>query len=191
MKRKLLLIAALVVIGATCMALTQPGNIDKAKTFDFKAIRYIPTATTGAPTANAGTIFYDSTLGAFRGRLASSWITLGAVGESQVSNSATSVTLTSAYYGKTMTNSGATGPVTYTLPEASTCLGMTFTFVVMAVQNLVIDPADGTDKIELVTNAAGDSLTADAVGESIVLRAVANNSWAVIGSEKGTWTDTN
>lgn len=99
-----------------------------------------------------------------------------------------SVTATAAKCGGTYISSGIT---TITLPEASTVLGCRYTFIVGTANNLVIDPADGTDQIVLLTDAAGDSLTADAVGESIVLEAIAADSWAPVGKEQGTWTDTN
>ena len=83
-----------------------------------------------------------------------------------------------------------TGAGTWVLPEASTVLGKSFTFVVGAVANIVIDPADGVDLIAYSTNVAGDSLVADAVGESITLTAIAVDVYAATAAT-GTWTDNN
>lgn len=83
-----------------------------------------------------------------------------------------------------------TGAGTWVLPEASTVLGKSFTFIVGAVANVVIDPADGVDLIAYSTNVAGDSLVADAVGESITLTAVAADLYAAT-AVTGTFTDNN
>jgi hypothetical protein len=97
-------------------------------------------------------------------------------------------TVTALDMGGVLTNEGDDGTAIFTLPEASTVLGKTITFVVLAAQILNINPADGTDQILYSTCAAGDSLQADAVGETIVLMAVTANQWAVL-SHEGTWTD--
>ncbi len=60
----------------------------------------------------------------------------------------------------------------------------------LANYGLKIDPADASDKILGMTDAAGDSILADAEGESIGLRAVGANSWAPI-YPYGTWSDAN
>lgn len=99
---------------------------------------------------------------------------------------ASTTTLTIAQCGSTIVYGGA---FVMTLPEASTALGCRYTFVVNAVANMDINPNDGTDQILLLTNAAGDAIRADAVGESVVLEAVSADAWAPIGAEKGTWTD--
>lgn len=109
------------------------------------------------------------------------------VGQHDQVNGASTVA-TAAKCGATYISSGS---ATITLPEASTVLGCRYTFIVGAVATLAIDPADSTDQIVLLTNAAGDSLAADAVGESIVLEAIAADSWAPVGKEQGTWTDSN
>ena len=97
-------------------------------------------------------------------------------------------TVTAADMGGVLTNAGDDGTAIFTLPEASTVLGRTITFVVLATQVLNINPADGTDQILYGGCAAGDSLQADAIGETIVLMAVTANQWAVL-SLVGTWTD--
>lgn len=90
------------------------------------------------------------------------------------------------------TNAGAVGAGTWVLPEASTAIGVEFTFVVIAAQNLVIDPADGTDYIRALTNAAGDSITSAAIGDSVTLVAVDANNWVGVATSKAdSWADTN
>lgn len=100
----------------------------------------------------------------------------------------TNTTLTASQCGSIITNSAA---ATATLPEASTVLGCEFTFIVGNASNLGPNPADASDQIVLLTNAAGDSLLADAVGESVTIVAVAANVWAPVGAVQGTWTDSN
>ncbi len=89
--------------------------------------------------------------------------------------------------GSVQTNSGAGGPFIWNLPEASTAIGMSFTFVTIAVQNLDINP-DDADQILVLTNAAGDAIRNATAGNTITLVAVDATNWAVI-AEKGTWTD--
>lgn len=106
--------------------------------------------------------------------------------QNQIASSTT--TLTIAQCGSTIVSGGAH---TLTLPEASTALGCRYTFIVGAVAALDVDPADGTDQIVLLTNAAGDRIEADAIGESVTIEAIGANTWAPVGSEKGTWSDAN
>lgn len=105
--------------------------------------------------------------------------------QSQVA--ATATTITAAQCGKTFINAGA---IEMELPEASTVLGCRLTFIVGNASNFTIDP-DAADSIVLLTNAAGDSLIADAVGESLTIEAISASEWAPVGAEKGTWTDSN
>lgn len=100
---------------------------------------------------------------------------------------ATATTITAAQCGSTFINSGA---IEMELPEASTVLGCQLTFIVGNASTFTIDP-DGGDQIMLLTNAAGDALAADAVGESVVIEAISASAWAPVGAEKGTWTDSN
>lgn len=105
-------------------------------------------------------------------------------------------TLTIGESGKTCTNSGAVGTVILTLPEGSTALGVKYTFTVLTAQQLNINPADGTDQILGITDAAGDSIQSNAVGDSVTLRCVANDYWVVIASSNLTnsadgWADAN
>jgi hypothetical protein len=100
---------------------------------------------------------------------------------------ATATTITAAQCGSTFINAGA---IEMELPEASTVLGCRLTFIVGNVSNFTVDP-DAADQIVLLTNAAGDSLIADAIGESLTIQAISASEWAPVGAEKGTWTDSN
>jgi len=103
----------------------------------------------------------------------------------QVTASATS--LTAADCGSTIVGGGA---FQLELPEASTVLGCRFTFIVNAVAALTVNP-DDADQIVLLTDAAGDAISANAIGESITIEAVSAVNWAPVGAEKGTWADVN
>lgn len=110
------------------------------------------------------------------------------VGFLQSQNTVTTTTATAAQCGSTFINSGA-GVVT--LPEASTVLGCRYTFVVGNASNFDVNPADGTDTIQILTNAAGDAIRNATLGSSIMIQAVSADAWAVIGKEQGTWSDVN
>lgn len=111
-----------------------------------------------------------------------------------LSQTAVSGSLAASQCGTTITSDavvGAAGDI-YTLPAiSSSTLGCRYTFVVGTTnaQGLKVDP-NGTDQILLLTNAGGDSITADAVGESVVLEAI-QPGWAPVGKEQGTWVDSN
>lgn len=99
---------------------------------------------------------------------------------------ATATTITAAQCGSTFSNSGA---VQMELPEASTVIGCTLTFVTLNASNFDINP-DNADQILTQTNAVGDAIRNATVGNSIVLRAVSASQWATI-AVNGTWTDIN
>ncbi len=81
--------------------------------------------------------------------------------------------------GTTFTNTGDGDGSLHTLPEASTALGMYFTFSVTVAQTLTVNPKDGTDQIQGLTNSAGDAISSAAVGDSITLMAVQDDTWVV------------
>jgi len=85
-----------------------------------------------------------------------------------------------------LTNAGSGGSAAHTLPAAAA--GLEYTFVVMAAQQLQIDP-QADDKIIYNATAldVGEYLWADAVGENLHLLAVDGTNWIVI-SAVGTWT---
>lgn len=92
-----------------------------------------------------------------------------------------------AYSGGVFTNEGATGAAVFALGAAT--VGVELTFMVMAAQELRIDPS-GTETIALPSSgaqgAAGKYLTADAVGEWVTLQCVKTGQWQVKGYF-GTW----
>jgi hypothetical protein len=103
----------------------------------------------------------------------------------------TTLSLTSADMGKIYPNSGDLDGSTINLPEASTVLGQSLTFVALSTQDFNINPYDATDQIRGLTNAAGDAIRATGtIGYSITLTAVGNDAWAVT-AYYGTWTDVN
>ena len=93
-----------------------------------------------------------------------------------------------AYSGGIFTNEGATGAAVFALGPSA--VGVELTFVVMAAQELRIDPS-GTETIALPSSGAqgaqGKYLTADAVGEWVRLLCVKAGQWQVTGYA-GTWT---
>lgn len=97
-------------------------------------------------------------------------------------------TLTAAMCGSIVTNSGA---VVSQLPEASTVLGCSFTFITGNASNFDVNPFDGTDQISLLTNAAGDAVRNATVGNALCLVAVSNDAWHQCSAPVGTWSDVN
>lgn len=89
--------------------------------------------------------------------------------------------------GGVETNSGAGGGGVWNLPEASTAIGMQFTFATVATQNFDINP-DDADQILVLTNAAGDAVRNATAGNSLTLVAVDATNWVEVSSV-GTWTD--
>lgn len=97
-------------------------------------------------------------------------------------------TVLASQSGAVLTNTGASGTITYALPAAVP--GMRFTARVSVAQQLRLDP-NGTETISLpstgVPGAAGKYLVADAIGETVVLACVVAGTWSVLGYT-GTWT---
>jgi len=95
--------------------------------------------------------------------------------------------VTPADNGKTFTNQGAGGAITFSLPAAT--VGQWYRFVVKAAQELRIDP-NGTETIALdtgVQQAAGKYITANADGERITVECVKAGEWQT-SDPIGTWT---
>lgn len=101
----------------------------------------------------------------------------------------TPFSVTTAYAGQVLTNSGASGALVFNLPEASTWIGRQITFVVLAAQNLDVNPDDG-DQILGLTNAAGDAIRNAVAGGTVTLAAV-DAANIVVSSSYGTWSDVN
>lgn len=95
--------------------------------------------------------------------------------------------ISEAYSGGIFTNEGAEGEAVFALAPAA--VGVSLTFMVMAAQELRIDPS-GTETIALPSTGAqggaGKYLTADAVGEWVKLVCVKTGQWQVMGYN-GTW----
>lgn len=90
--------------------------------------------------------------------------------------------------GKTFSNEGASGAITFAMPAAT--VGQRYRFSVQAAQELRIDP-NGTETISLpsdgVPSAAGAYITANAIGETVDIQCVKAGSWQVFAAV-GTWT---
>jgi hypothetical protein len=95
-----------------------------------------------------------------------------------VTNDTDGKTVAIAEAGGVETNAGGAAAI-WNLPEASTAIGMTFTFVVMATQNMDINP-DDADQIIPTTNAAGDAIRAATIGDTVTLCAVDATNWVVL-----------
>lgn len=106
-----------------------------------------------------------------------------------VKTAAYTVKADEALYGCIVTNNGATGAVTFSLPAA--VVGMRVTAIVKAAYELRLDPS-GTETMSLpssgVQQAAGKYLTADAVGESGIFVCTVAGTWDYVGPIDGTWT---
>ncbi len=104
-----------------------------------------------------------------------------------VENNADPPTIGVAESGYVITNAGSDGADAFTLPDAAA--GLTYTFVVMAAQELRVTPAAG-DKIVYGSTVmdAAEYYVADAIGESLTIVAVDATNWVVISST-GTWTE--
>jgi hypothetical protein len=82
--------------------------------------------------------------------------------------------------GKTFTNEGAAGAITFALPAAT--VGQWYRFKAKAAQELRVDP-NGTETIALPSDgtqqAAGAYLTFNAIGEGIEIECVKAGEWDV------------
>ena len=95
-------------------------------------------------------------------------------------------TLTAAESGSIHSNLGATGVVTFTLPDSAPA-GTVFSFAVQAAYELRIDP--GTAIIRDDSGQTADKYkSANAIGASLCLIADSAGDWATI-AKNGTWTE--
>jgi len=103
----------------------------------------------------------------------------------RVFNQTGNKTLKPSQTGSLITNLGAAGTVTITLPPGAR-IGDTFDFAVLVAQELRIDP--NTQTINASAGQTADKyITANAIGESITVTYLGSDEWAVTG-EVGTWT---
>jgi hypothetical protein len=105
------------------------------------------------------------------------------------SNQTTAYSVVAADNGKMLTNMGATGSVTFTLPAASSVVGKSFEFQKVVNQNMVI-AAVGTDTIQ-DSSAAGTLTNSSDTDACVVIRAVQVSAtptykWHIV-SGFGTW----
>lgn len=84
----------------------------------------------------------------------------------------------------------ASDNLTLDLPEASTAIGCEFGFATLNASATVTVNPDDADQILGETNAAGDAISNNTVGDSIRLRAVSDSQWIAEGTV-GTWADAN
>jgi len=105
----------------------------------------------------------------------------------QVEAHTASDTLTAAESGTVHTNLGAGAAVTLTLPQTPAA-GTFFDFVVMAAQELRVDPGAGGGIYINGAKQADDSyITANDEAESVRLVCDGNGDWVAVGMV-GTWT---
>jgi hypothetical protein len=152
-------------------------------------------------TGASGALLWEGTADEFETSLqatdatADRTITLPNASGTVVVDTATVTAKTEAYpvvagdAGTVFTNTGDGDGVVLSLPEASTVIGKRFTFVVLAAQNLDVNP-DDADQILGLTNGAGDAIRNATAGGKVTLLAVDATNWVVDGSY-GTWTDAN
>ena len=97
-------------------------------------------------------------------------------------------TVTIAMAGTVFYNSQA---IEFDLPEASTCIGCSYTFVVANASNLDVDP-DGADIILNAANAVGDKIRSATVGDTVTVVAIDATNWVVQGMYPANtdWVDT-
>lgn len=102
-----------------------------------------------------------------------------------ITSATTPVVVTAAQLTKhaILTNTKADGAVVYTLPAAKA--GMRLTALVGVAQGLTLDLPSGDTIAGKATS--GQSYTADALGESLLLACIVDGRWDVLAST-GTWT---
>jgi len=112
----------------------------------------------------------------------------GSLAANTVQTKTSDYTVLATESGDVFDTTGAAGTVVFTMPAAVP--GLKYRFHVGVAQELRIDP-DGTETVSLpstgVPGAAGKYLTANAIGETVVLECVVAGNWACMGYT-GTWT---
>lgn len=108
---------------------------------------------------------------------------------SKVQTRTADLTLKPKDSGNIITNTGASGAVTITLP-AGRRVGDNYKFRVNAAQELRIDPGLPTDSIVVLglSPSAGEYITANAAGEHIDLEYIGGGQWFA-SNIGGTWTE--
>ena len=88
-------------------------------------------------------------------------------------------TISIAESGSVFTNEGDGDGVLHTLPEASTAIGCSYTFVVIENQDLIIE-LDNADIFMHLTCNAGDQIQSSTPNDTITVMAVSDSEWAII-----------
>jgi hypothetical protein len=101
-------------------------------------------------------------------------------------NATVDLTAAGNCYGQVYTNTGNDSSTHYDLPAA--VVGMSMTFYVNYAGTLVLDPYAG-DQFMVITSAADDTLTSDAVlGTFISFVCIEANKWVMVGMN-GSWIE--
>lgn len=96
--------------------------------------------------------------------------------------------VTAADCGKILTNAGATGAITLTLPDASESLkGVNFRMVVRAAQNFKV-ATETVDTLVSRADAAADSILSAEIGNEIYVFCDGSNWYAYGTTDGGTYT---
>ncbi len=174
---------AIVVLGA---------NIDAGLQLDTGYLRVGTGATPDLSLGGADNAFIEGTLevdGAVRLDGAVTGAGTGSLAGflQTVTNDGEPHAITVAESGTVLTNAGSDGADAWTLPTAAA--GLEYYLIVMAAQDMQVTPAAGDSIIGSGTDVgAGDTYSANAIGETLHLIAVDGTNWIII-SETGTWTD--
>lgn len=95
----------------------------------------------------------------------------------------TAYTLKARDCGKLFTNRGASGSVTFTLPDPDTSLaGFTAEFFAVAAQDLVVSSSEG---LVVDSNATADSITLDNIIGQHLKVICDGTSWLVVSNPSG------
>jgi hypothetical protein len=110
----------------------------------------------------------------------------GTMAALSVNNKTAGYTVLNTEPGRVFTNAGAGAGVTFTLPTPAA--GLTYTFIVMAAFNLVVDAAAGhTIRVAGGVSSSGGTATNATVGSVITIVGVNTTQWIAVYT-LGTWT---
>jgi len=128
---------------------------------------------------NEGDLYYSAVLDALVLRTVSGWETLTGTIATVEAYIGAGNTITIAESGSVFTNEGDGDGVLHTLPEASTAIGCSYTFVVIENQDLIIE-LDNADIFMHLTCNAGDQIQSSEPNDTITVMAVSDSEWAII-----------
>ena len=149
------------------------GKRIEAKTFPYENLKFQPTTSTSSVSSSTSSISTSTTV---------------LPDTRTVTVKTTDYTVTAAESNVCFTNDGASGAVIFTLPSASA--GLTYTFIVEAVQTVTIDAAAGNwIRIDASVTSNGGTIYTSTRGNSVTLVCINTTNWVAI-SFIGTWTFT-